>query len=81
MRYGPIITLNNYIPLVKFDLSKNPTEEEVRKAAVSLSVVTGMGATYTRVEVVLMAADTFTMVVRATLTHEEEKARTNHRKS
>jgi hypothetical protein len=30
-RYGPIITLNNYIPLVKFDLSKNPTEDEVRK--------------------------------------------------
>ncbi len=30
-RYGPIITLNNYIPLVKFELSKNPTEDEVRK--------------------------------------------------
>jgi hypothetical protein len=29
--YGPIITLNNYIPLVKFELSKNPTEDEVRK--------------------------------------------------
>jgi hypothetical protein len=30
-RYGPIITLNNYIPLVKFEMSKNPTEDEVRK--------------------------------------------------
>jgi hypothetical protein len=29
--YGPVITLNNYIPLVKFELSKNPTEDEVRK--------------------------------------------------
>jgi hypothetical protein len=30
-RYGPIITLNNYIPLAKYELDKNPTEEEVRK--------------------------------------------------
>jgi hypothetical protein len=30
-RYGPVITMNNYIPLVKFELSKNPTEDEVRK--------------------------------------------------
>jgi hypothetical protein len=30
-RYGPIITLNNYIPMVKFELSKNPTEDEVQK--------------------------------------------------
>ncbi len=30
-RYGPIITLNNYIPLVRFEMSKNPTEDEVRK--------------------------------------------------
>ena len=30
-RYGPIITLNNYIPLIKFEMSKNPTEDEVRK--------------------------------------------------
>jgi len=28
---GPIITLNNYIPLVKFELSKNPTEAEVQR--------------------------------------------------
>lgn len=31
VRYGPIITLNNYIPLVRFEMSKNPTEDEVRK--------------------------------------------------
>jgi hypothetical protein len=30
-RYGPIITLNNYIPLAKYELDKNPTEEEVRR--------------------------------------------------
>ena len=30
-RYGPIIILNNYIPLAKYELDKNPTEEEVRR--------------------------------------------------
>lgn len=30
-QYGPIITLNNYIPLTKYELDKNPTEEEVQK--------------------------------------------------
>ncbi len=30
-RYGPIITLNNYIPLAKYELDKNPTEEEIRR--------------------------------------------------
>lgn len=30
-RYGPVITLNNYIPLARFEVSKYPTEEEVRK--------------------------------------------------
>lgn len=29
--YGPIITLNNYIPLAKYELDKNPTEEDVQK--------------------------------------------------
>jgi hypothetical protein len=29
--YGPIITLNNYIPLAKYELNKNPSEEEVQK--------------------------------------------------
>jgi hypothetical protein len=30
-RYGPVITLNNYIPLTKFEVDKNPTEDDVRK--------------------------------------------------
>ena len=30
-RFGPVITLNNYVPLAKYELSKNPTEEEVRR--------------------------------------------------
>lgn len=30
-QFGPIITLNAYIPLAKYELDKNPSEEEVRK--------------------------------------------------
>ena len=30
-QYGPVITLNSYIPLAKYELDKNPTEEDVRK--------------------------------------------------
>ena len=30
-RYGPVITLNAYVPMVKFDVPKNPTDEDVRK--------------------------------------------------
>jgi len=29
-RFGQLITLNNYIPMTKYEVSKNPTEEEVR---------------------------------------------------
>src|SRR5208282_657304 len=29
--YGPVISLNNYIPMDKYEISKSPTEEEVRK--------------------------------------------------
>jgi hypothetical protein len=29
--YGPVITLSNYVPLAKYELDKNPTEEDVRK--------------------------------------------------
>ena len=29
--YGPVISLNNYIPMEKYEVSKSPTEEEVRK--------------------------------------------------
>jgi len=35
-RYGPVITLNNYIPLAKFDVSKNPSEEDIRKICVQI---------------------------------------------
>jgi hypothetical protein len=30
-RYGPVITLNAYLPMTKFEVDKNPTEEDVRK--------------------------------------------------
>jgi hypothetical protein len=30
-RFGQLITLNNYIPVTKYEVSKNPTEEEVRR--------------------------------------------------
>ncbi len=30
-RYGPIISLNNYLPMARFELSKNPTEKEVQE--------------------------------------------------
>ena len=30
-RYGPVITPNAYVPLVKYEIPKNPTEEDVRK--------------------------------------------------
>ena len=29
--YGPLISLNNYIPMEKYEVSKSPTEDEVRK--------------------------------------------------
>ena len=40
--YGPIITLNNYVPLAKYELDKNPTEEEVQKicSQIAASLVT-----------------------------------------
>lgn len=31
-RYGPVITLNAYIPLDKFEVPKNPTEGDVQRA-------------------------------------------------
>ena len=30
-RYGPVITLNAYVPLAKYELDKNPSEEDVKK--------------------------------------------------
>jgi hypothetical protein len=29
--FGPLISLNNYIPMEKYEVSKSPSEEEVRK--------------------------------------------------
>jgi hypothetical protein len=34
---GPVITLNNYIPLAKYELDKNPTEEDVRKICAQIA--------------------------------------------
>jgi hypothetical protein len=41
-RYGPIITLNSYIPLAKYELEKNPTEDEVRR--ISSQIVSDLEA-------------------------------------
>jgi hypothetical protein len=30
-QFGPVITLNNYIPLAKYELDKNPSDEDVQK--------------------------------------------------
>jgi hypothetical protein len=30
-RFGPVLTLNNYVPMEKFELNKSPTEEDIRK--------------------------------------------------
>jgi hypothetical protein len=30
-RYGPVITLNAYVPMVKFEVDKNPVEQDVEK--------------------------------------------------
>lgn len=30
-RFGPLIALNNYLPMAKYELDKQPTEEDVRK--------------------------------------------------
>ena len=34
---GPVITLNNYIPLAKYELDKNPTEEDIRKICAQIA--------------------------------------------
>ena len=35
--YGPVITLNSYVPLAKYELDKNPTEEDVRKICAQIA--------------------------------------------
>jgi len=36
-QFGPVITLNTYIPLAKYELDKNPTEEDVRKVCAQIA--------------------------------------------
>ena len=36
-QFGPVIMLNNYIPLAKYELDKNPTEEDVRKICAQIA--------------------------------------------
>ena len=36
-QFGPVIALNNYIPLAKYELDKNPTEEDVRKICAQIA--------------------------------------------
>jgi hypothetical protein len=36
-QFGPIISLNSYIPLAKYELSKNPTEDDVRKICAQIA--------------------------------------------
>jgi hypothetical protein len=36
-QFGPVITLNNYIPLAKYELDKNPSEEDIRKICAQIA--------------------------------------------
>jgi len=36
-QFGPVITLNNYIPLAKYELDKNPSDEDVRKVCAQIA--------------------------------------------
>jgi hypothetical protein len=36
-QFGPVITLNNYIPLAKYELDKNPTDEDVRRICAQIA--------------------------------------------
>jgi Domain of unknown function (DUF4410) len=36
-QFGPVITLNNYIPLAKYEIDKNPSEEDVRKICAQIA--------------------------------------------
>jgi len=35
-RYGPLISLNKYIPMEKYEVSKSPSEDEVRKTCAQI---------------------------------------------
>jgi Domain of unknown function (DUF4410) len=45
-QFGPVITLNSYIPLAKYELDKNPSEEDIRKicAQIAASLTSLMAA-------------------------------------
>lgn len=36
-QFGPVIMLNSFVPLAKYELDKNPTEEDVRKICVQIA--------------------------------------------
>ena len=36
-QFGPVIILNNYIPLAKYELDKDPSEEDVRKICAQIA--------------------------------------------
>jgi hypothetical protein len=36
-RYGPVITVTSYSPAARFELAKNPSDEEVKKIAAQIS--------------------------------------------
>ncbi len=36
-QFGPVITLNNYIPLARYELDKNPSGEDVRKICAQIA--------------------------------------------
>jgi len=36
-QYGPVISLNNYIPMDKYEVSKSPSEDEVRKVCAQIA--------------------------------------------
>jgi len=36
-QFGPVITLNNYIPLAKYELDKNPSDDDVRQICTQIA--------------------------------------------
>jgi hypothetical protein len=36
-RFGPVITVTSYAPAVRFELAKNPTDEEIKKIATQIT--------------------------------------------
>jgi len=40
-QFGPVIALNNYIPMTKYELAKDPTEDDIRKICGDIAVNLG----------------------------------------